>query len=193
MIHPESEHFNENIIRKAEVADIPSILKLLQENLAKNLSEEEQKDGFFHFEPTEEEMKKIVNDTGVYISLKGETLKGYFITMSKELGQTIPFEAEMIAHAEEMEYEGRAIKEYKYVLLAQICVAKEFRGGMTFNRLHLATQTMLKEQGFEIGFGEVEDKNSTSLAVHKYLTNVGTYNSQSGLKWHILVADLRKD
>ncbi|MES3005850.1 MAG: hypothetical protein V4664_02790 [Patescibacteria group bacterium] len=193
MYNPEKHNHKEIIIRKAEALDVPLILDLLTKNLARNLSEEEKKDGFFHFEPTYEELLKIINDTGVYLSLRGEELKGYFITMSKELAQTIPFEAEMLANAERMLYEGKPLSEYNYVVLAQICVAKEFRGGMTFNRLHLATQSILKEQGFEIGFGEIEDTNSTSLAVHSYLTDVGTYIASSGLKWHIMVSDLRKD
>jgi hypothetical protein len=85
-------------------------------------------------------------------------------------------------NAEEMVYEDKKVSEYNYVVLAQICVAKEYRKGMTFNKLHLATQKMLKEQGFEIGVGEIEDSNQNSLAVDSYLTDIGIYTAKSGLK-----------
>lgn len=193
MYNPEKHDFKEDIFRKAEAIDAPVILDLLTKNLLRNLSEEEKKDGFFHFEPTNEEMVNIINDTGIYLSLKGEKLKGYFMTMSRELAQTIPFEAEMIMNAEAMMHEGKPISEYNYVVLAQICIAKEFRGGMTFNQLHVAAQSALKEKGFEICFGEIEDTNKKSLKVHGFMTDIGTYVALSGLTWHIMVSDFRKD
>lgn len=193
MYAPEKQNFKEDILRKAEVVDIPIILDLLRKNLAKNLSEEEKKDGFLFYEPNDEEIKKILNDTGIYLSLRGEELKGYLMTMSKELAKSIPFEAELIEKADKMFYDGKELSEYNYAVLAQICIAKEFRRGMTFNKLHVATGTMLKEQGYEMGVGEVADTNNMSLSVHKYLADVGTYIASSGLKWHILVSDLRKD
>lgn len=193
MAGQESINSNENIIRKAEVMDVPIIQELLKKNLFKNLNEDERKDGYFFYEPTDEELIKIINDTGIYLSLSGDELKGYFMTMSKELAKTIPFEAEMLDHAEEMIFNNEQIKDYKYFVMAQLCVAKEYRGGTTFHKLHLNTRSAMKDRGFEIGVGEIEDGNELSLAVHRNLTDVGTYKASSGLKWHIMVADLSKD
>jgi len=193
MYNPEKVNEKESIIRRAEIIDIPLIFDLLKKNLHKNLTEDERKEGFVFYEPTDEEMVKIINDTGVYLSLRGTELKGYFITMSKDLAETITFEAELLKNADKMVYDGKSLAEYNYALLAQIVIAKEYRGGMTFYRLHLVTQSMLKDQGFELGVGEVADNNSKSLAVHSYLTDVGTYTAESGTKWHILVSDLRND
>ena len=183
----------EDVIRKAEIVDAPKILDLLRINLAKNLSEDEKKGGFLYFEPTSEELERIINDTGIYLSMRGDDLKGYFITMSKELAKDIPFEAEFIKNAEKMSYDGKSIEEHNYAILAQICIAKEYRQGVTFHRLHLMTQSALKNQGFEIGIGEIEDKNDVSLSVHRNYTDAGTYTASSGLLWHVIVVDLRKD
>ena len=194
MHNPEKYKSEENIYRKAEIMDKPIILDLLRRNLFKNLSEEErEKEGFIIYEPTDEEFVKIVKDTGIYLSFRGNEFKEYFITMSKGLARTIPLQAEFIANADKMSYEGKPLAEYNYALIAQIVVAKEFRGGMTFNKLHIGTQSMLKEQGYELGVGEVADINKKSLAVHGYLTDIGIYTAKSGFKWHVVVADLRKD
>jgi hypothetical protein len=125
--------------------------------------------------------------------LKGSVLKGYFITISKELALTIPFEAEFIKNAERMFFKDKLISEYNYALLAQLLVAKEFRGGMTFHRLHDETESSLNEQGYELAIGEIVDHNETSLAVHRYFTDVGTYVAESGMKWHVMVLDLNED
>lgn len=192
MHNPEKPSEKESIYRRAEIIDAPLILGLLVKNLAKNLPEDEKKNGLY-YEPTEEELIKIINGTGVYLSLIGTELKGYFITMSRELAQTIPFEAELLTKAANMIYDGKTIEEYNYAVLAQICIAKEYRGSMTFHRLHLGTQSMLRDQGYEIGLGEISDKNSKSLAVHSNNTEVGTYIAESGLKWHVVVVELRED
>jgi hypothetical protein len=183
----------ENIFRRAEMIDIPIIKKLLEENLGKNLSEEEKKDGFVTFEPTENELSELINDTGIFINLKGNELKGYLITASKELSKNIPFFNEMIENMESIEYDGKKIGDYNYGLLAQINIAKKYRGGTTFFRLHTYAQTALNEQGFELGIGEIADTNEKSLAVHRNLSDIGTYTAKDGLVWHVVVADLRED
>ena len=190
MQSPEKINITETIYRRAELIDKPLILDLLRKNLAKNLPDDEKKFGLY-YEPSDDEFKKIIDDSGVFLCLKGEELKGYFITMSTELAKTIPFEAELVYKASDMVYDGKRIDEYKYALLAQICIAKEYRRGMTFHRLYLGTQSMLREQGYEIGVGEISDQNSVSLAVHRNNTEVGTYTASSGIKWHVTVVELR--
>jgi hypothetical protein len=111
--------------------------------------------------------------------------------MSTELAKTIPFEAELVYKASDMVYDEKRIDEYKYAILAQICIAKEYRRGLTFHRLHLETRSKLREQGYEIGVGEISDQNSVSLAVHRNNTEVGTYIASSGIKWHVIVVELR--
>lgn len=192
MFNPEEIPEPKTILRRAEMVDAPLILDLLSKNLAKNLPENERKDGLF-YEPTKEEFEKIINDTGIYLCLRDTVLKGYFITMSKELAQTIPFEAEFVNIAEKMFYKDKPISEYNYVVLAQLLVEKEFRGGMTFHRLWTEIESALKIQGFELGVGEIADHNLTSRAVHAYLTDAGTYTAESGIKWHIMVKNLKAD
>ena len=64
------------IIRKAEVSDGPAILELLTKNLYKNLSPEDRGGGFVIFEPTAQELEKIINDVGIILSFSGNELEG---------------------------------------------------------------------------------------------------------------------
>jgi predicted GNAT superfamily acetyltransferase len=190
----ESPKTSEEITRKAEVIDVPIILNLLRENLGQYLPEDsKKKEGFLSFNPTEAELAEIINDTGVVINMKGNELKGYFITLSKDLARKSSFWNEMLDNAESMDYEGKKIGDYNYALIGQICVAKAFRGGMTFNRLYYTTSSMLKEKGYEVAIGEIASDNAKSLAVHSFLTEIGTYESNSGIKWHVMILDLSKD
>lgn len=191
MFNPEKPSQEKTVIRKAEMADISSIRNLLENNLGEMLTEEQKKDGFVTWNPSDEEMSEIINDTGIVLSMVGENLKGYAITMSREVGHRNPFFSEMLESAEKMEFEGRPLSEYRYVVFAQICIDKMFRGGMTFHRLHVTTQNMLKEQGFEMWVGEIADSNKKSLAVHSTYEDVGIYKAANGIEWHIIVGDLR--
>jgi hypothetical protein len=82
-------------IRKAEMPDIPLILKLVQENLGENLTEEERDDGFIVWNPSESELAEIIDISGIFLSMAGEKLTGYLITMTKNLGLRSPFFSEM--------------------------------------------------------------------------------------------------
>ncbi len=193
MFNPEKPIQEKTIIRRAELMDIPLIRNLLQNNLGEMLTEEQKKDGFVTWNPSDDEMAEIINDTGIVLSMVGQNLKGYAITMSREVGCRNPFFSEMLKSAENMEFEKKPLSEYRYVVFAQICIDKMFRGGMTFHRLHSTTQNMLKEQGFEIWVGEIADSNKKSLAVHSTYTDVGIYRATNGIEWHIIVGDLRDE
>ena len=160
--------------------------------ILENETNEEKKEGFLTWNPSEEELEKIINDSGIYISVKGEKLRGYLITMSKERGRENPFFSEMLSYSEKMEFEGRTIADYNYVIFAQICIAKEFRGGMTFSKLHFTAQSSLKDQ-YDIWIGEIADTNTMSLKVHSNYTDAGVYDSKDGVTWHVFVGDLRDD
>lgn len=125
--------------------------------------------------------------------MKGSELKGYFITLSKELASKSPFWEEMLSSAQNIQYEGKKVKDYNYALIGQICVEKSFRGGITFSKLYSTTATMLREIGYEIAIGEIAGDNSKSLAVHSFLKEIGVYKSISGQEWHIVILDLMKD
>lgn len=189
----ESMPTEKTITRRAESFDIPSILNLLVKNLGTNLSAEEKKEGFVTWRPPEEELVEIIKGTGVIVSVIGSKLKGYAITMSKEAGSKNPFFGEMLGYAEKMIYKGKPLSEYKSAIFAQICIEKEYRNGTTFAQLHSRTHEMLKDQGFEIFIAEVADSNQKSLNVHSMYTDVGTYNSANGEKWHVIVGDLRDE
>ncbi len=177
------------IIRKAEVSDGPAILELLTKNLYKNLSPEDRGGGFVIFEPTAQELEKIINDVGIILSFSGNELEGYLMVMSKKLALTFAFEKELLTYAEQLKYQGKFISEYNYILLAQICIAKEARGKGTLKQLHQAMRIMLKDKGYEIGIGEIADTNSKSLGVHGFMIEVGTYTDSSRIKWHVVIAD----
>jgi len=173
--------------------DIPQILKLVQENLGENLTEEEKEGGFITWNPSESELAEIIDSSGIFLSMIGKKLKGYVITMTRDIGLRNPFFSEMLSYAEDMQFDGKYLSEYKYIIFAQVCIGKEFRGGMTFSRLYSTSQSMSKDQGFDVFIGEIADKNKKSLAVHSNYADAGTYKSSNGMVWHVIVGDLRND
>jgi hypothetical protein len=92
-----------------------------------------------------------------------------------------------------MMFDGKKIEDYKYGVLAQLCISENFRGTpMVFLRLHQATHSMLKDAGCELAIGGVWEGNTASMRAHQFLQDIGTYVSSSGKRWHIFVADLRQ-
>jgi L-amino acid N-acyltransferase YncA len=188
----ESADNKEPNIRLAEEKDVPQILEILRQNLAENLSLDQKIEGFLYYEPTVPELKQIINDVGILVATDGDEIMGYLMTMSRELAESIPFECELIEKLGEMKYDGKDLNKYRYVVLAQICIAKKYRGGMTFARLHAMKDELMKQKGYELGIAEIADQNVKSLTVHSFFTEVGTYLSSSGVLWHVVVQDFRR-
>ena len=188
----ESVDNKEPSIRLAEVGDAPQILDILKQNLAVNLSSDESKEGFLYYEPTIPELERIINDVGILIATDGDEIKGYLMTMSRELASGIPFMCEMIDESAKMKYQGKDLNEYRYAILAQICISKKYRGGRIFARLHAMKDKLMKQKGYELGIAEIADQNVKSLTVHSFFTEVGTYLSSSGVLWHVVVQDFRR-
>jgi hypothetical protein len=179
-------------IRLAEVGDAPQILDILRQNLAVNLSLEDKQERFLYYEPTISELEQTINDVGILVATDGDEIKGYLIIMSRELASDIPFMREMIEKSGEMKYDGKDLNEYRYAVLAQTCIAKEYRGGMTFARLHAMKNEIMKQKGYELGIAEIADQNLKSRSVHSFFTEIGTYLSSSDVLWHVVVQDFRK-
>ena len=188
----ENKEKTNDVVRRAVAADAPFILKLLRENSVQNLKKEELKDGFVIYNPTLDELLKVIADTGVFVCFEKQVLKGYFMSMSRELAETIPFENELLQNSADLKYDNKQIKNYKHAIYAQICIAKEYRGGQIFKKLHVAAEQSLVVQGYELGIAEIAEENIKSKSVHGFMPEIGTYESKSGIHWHIHVRDLRK-
>ncbi len=184
----------ETEIRLATIEDIDQILALQERNLDKNLTpKEKESGGFIMMETSPELLAKIITNEGLPIARSKGKIVGYYMPMSPEQAKESGFFDKLLSSVEALEFKGKPIAQYKFAVLAQICIDKNFRGQTILPALY---ETLTKKLGlkYEIGIGEINDENKRSLRANiekNGLTDIGTIEDDNGI-WHIAVKELQK-
>lgn len=146
--------------------DLQGILDLQQLNLKKVISEEEFKqEGFVTVEHDLEVLKKMNSPYPHIIAKSGEKVVGYALAMLQETRAFVPVLDPMFDKIDELSFEGKLLKESKYLTMGQICIAKDFRGQGIFYQLY----DFYKKQfalDFDYVVTEISERNKRSLRAH---------------------------
>jgi ribosomal protein S18 acetylase RimI-like enzyme len=174
-------------------SDLSDIAGLQQENLARNVSEEErQQQGFVSVETTPELLQEIAEQEGIIIARAGEKVVGYLMPMSVEHGKQIPLLDPFIGRFKHIQFEGKPLDEYRYCILGQACVAKNYRGRGILEKLYQELETRLADK-YDLGVSEIGANNPRSLRAHlgKIGLKVAERYSAEGRDWFIVILDFR--
>ena len=83
--------------RKAGAADIEGILELQQQNLIRNLSESEKKDGFLSVEFTHEQFVMMNDESGIIVCKDNEIIRGYLCTSTTKFNTAFALPSAMLS------------------------------------------------------------------------------------------------
>lgn len=162
--------------------ELKQILALQQENLRKNIStEEREKEGFVSVEHTLEQLKVLNDACGHIIAVENDRVIGYTLCMHPKFADAIEMLRPMFVEIEK-------IRETRmdYLVMGQICVAKNYRGKGIFRNLYLTMKEKLPK-GFETIITEVDAKNIRSLNAHRAVGFELLKAYRSGDKeWHLI-------
>ena len=141
--------------------ELHEILSLQEANLPENLSEEEKiTEGFVTVKHTFsllKEMNEVCKHT--IATIEGKVI-GYALSMDYSFGDKIPILKPMLNEID-------AIVEHKnsYIIMGQICIAKDYRGNGVFRGLYQAMKRFIPTYTKIIT--KVDAKNKHSIAAHK--------------------------
>ena len=142
--------------------DYNKILELQRQNLPYKLSNKEAKQqGFVTLEHNVELLKKICGHHAHVIALDERKIIGYALVMVKEYSSEIPLLISMFNQINKIS----SIDPESYVVMGQICIAKEYRGMGIFKGLY--EKLKLELQGhFRQIITEVATSNVRSIGAH---------------------------
>ena len=163
--------------------ELLKILKLQQENLFKNISEEEKlAEGFVTVEHTFDLLKEM-NGIFPHIIAKSETgeIAGYALCMHPKFGDKIEVLKPMFTILNSI-----IPKDEKYIVMGQICVSKNYRRKGVFKGLYNAMKKHVASE-FDLIITEVDAKNSRSLQAHFSVgfVELSSYHS-GGQDWKVI-------
>ena len=134
-------------ITLANKDDLNSIIHLQQANLIKNIStEEKEKNGFVSVETEFDLLKEIADEEGITIAKDQNNIVGYLMPMTVEHGKRVPLFDPFIKRFENITFEGKSLNKYKYCILGQVCIDKEYRGKGILEKLYQELKNRLSNK-----------------------------------------------
>ena len=162
--------------------EIQQIINLQQQNLPKNLSEQEKKEqGFLTVEHTFDllwEMNSVFPHT---LATDNGKVIGYTLSMSPEFAEDIDILRSMFAEIKKY-VDGKG-----FIVMGQICIAKTHRGQGIFKGLYYHMRAFTQKK-FNTIITEVDVKNERSMNAHKAVGfEEFSRHSSDGRIWSLII------
>jgi len=171
--------------------DIEAILALQKANLKENVSKEEaEEQGFVTCNHTFEVLK-IMNHPHPHIIAKhNEELIGYALVMMKDHSDKVPEIVSMFNEINKLKWNGKILKEQNYVIMGQICIAKNYRGKGVFSNLYQTMFNALKAH-FSCLITDIATSNKHSVRAHQKVgfKSISTFKDDLQ-EWVLVLKDL---
>lgn len=147
--------------------DLEGILKLQKSNLRQSLDPEEiQSQGFVTVDHSYDLLKKL-NDVEQHVIAKDQDkVIGYVLAMTKSSKFEVPVLFPMFEALETVLYKNKKVSAYNYIIVGQVCVAKEYRGQGIFDNCYATYRKFYKDK-YDFAITEIAKTNNRSLNAHK--------------------------
>ena len=176
-------------------ADIQGILALQQANLRKNISVTVQIDqGFVTVEHDPNVLTRMNQAAPSVIAKDGDTVVGYALTMLPEFGADVPELLPLFNLIDTLTYHGKALRDYAWYVMGQVCVADGYRGQRVFDRLYEHHRAVYSDR-YQLLITDISANNIRSLRAHArvgFETLHAFYDPTIGETWVVVAWDLRK-
>ncbi len=181
------------IKRVSDIEELVGIQKLQQANLRRNLEiSEAEAQGFVLAEYTFEFLESMHKASPSVIAKNGEEVVGYALVSLPAIRHQHDLLGDLFDTIDKTTYGHGLLKEAKYVVVGQLCVAKEFRGIGMVQQLYQFFKNELKKD-FDYCITDVAEDNPRSLKAHQKtgFQIVDTLH-YGGVRWDIVLWDWTK-
>lgn len=171
--------------------DLLQILDLQKRNLAQSLTPEEiDQEGFVTVHHSFEGLKKMNGYEQSVIAKEGGMVVAYLLAMTQQSKYDIPILAPMFEVFNQVLYQGKKISEFNYLVVGQVCVAKEFRGKGVLDECYREYKRRFGKK-YDFAITEIAQKNGRSMKAHERIgfKIIHQYRESNGVDWNIVVWD----
>lgn len=153
--------------RVTTVEELHQILKLQKQNLRGTIDIAEEKDqGFVTVNHTLEILQQMHQLEPSVIVKDNDTLAGFALVMPRECSELIPELRSMFNGLDKLVYKDKPLSGYRFYVMGQVCIAKEYRGKGIFDMLYEKHRTELQDQ-YDFVITEVATRNTRSMRAHE--------------------------
>jgi len=175
--------------------DLSGILALQKINLSESLTKEEIKSqGFVTVVHNYDQLKKL-NDIEKFIIAKDKNkIIAYLLAMTEQSKSELPVLIPMFDTFNSILFKGKIIASYNYIVVGQVCVAKQYRGQGILDNCYTTYKNHFKGK-YDFTITEIDAKNMRSLNAHKRIgfTEIYRYFSSDNTEWCIVLWNWQKE
>jgi GNAT superfamily N-acetyltransferase len=175
------------------VKDLEGIITLQKKNLRADLTVEEiEQQGFVTVSHKLDDLEKMHHHEPNIIAKDGEKVIAYVLGMTEQSKNDIPRLVEMYESFDHIQYHGKSVAEYQYIVVGQVCVDKDYRGKGLFDQCYQTYKNFFEDK-FEFAITEIATINLRSMKAHERIgfKTIDTYTDQMSTEWNVVVWDWR--
>lgn len=176
----------------ASTPELEQILELQQRNLIQNINEMEmQTQGFVTMIHDLNVLQQMHDLAPSIIAKDGENVIGYALVMLRECRELFPPLEPMFQNFDRLEYKYKPLNEYKFYVMGQVCIDKQYRRTGLFDQLYKKHKEIYGDQ-FDFIMTEVSTRNLRSLRAHERVgfQTLNTYQDELD-EWSVILWDWR--
>lgn len=174
-------------------SELEGILQLQRQNLRRHLTAEEAADqGFLTAEYDMEYLHQMHRVHRSVIAVDGDKLAGYALVVERSVGSGHPLLEDLLAEVDRLQYRNRPLWSSAYVVVGQLCVARDYRGVGLVPQLYHRFRESLQGQ-YDYAITDVSRANRRSLKAHLKVgfQVIHTFPFEEG-EWDIVLWDWTK-
>jgi predicted GNAT superfamily acetyltransferase len=171
--------------------DLLEILDLQSQNLLQSLTKDEsQSQGFVTVSHTLEDLKKL-NDYEQHLIIKDDDkIIGYLLAMTKNSKNDIPVLVPMFEIFNKIFYKDKLVSAYNYLVVGQVCIAKDYRGRGLLDEIYTAFKQRFKEK-YDLAITGIALSNQRSINAHKRIGffEIHRYTDLNKVEWSVVILE----
>ncbi len=171
--------------------DLMGIMELQKSNLPVHLTQEEmQREGFVTVVHRFDDLKQM-NDIEQHVIAKDNgTVVAYLLAMTSKSKYAIPILVPMFNLFDEVDYKGKKVSGYHYIVVGQVCVSKAYRGQGILDKCYEAYKSKFGKD-YDFAITEIATSNQRSIHAHKRIgfEEIYRYVAPDKVEWSIVVWD----
>jgi GNAT superfamily N-acetyltransferase len=169
--------------------ELQGISQLLQDNLGSNLSaEEKSKEGFLTVVYTLDDLKRMHATEPGIIAKDQDKVIAYVLAMTVSFKTGFPILEPLFELFGKIEYKGKMISDYNYMVVGQTCIDKKYRGKGVLQKMYAAFVNRFRLK-YDFAITEIATKNLRSRHAHEKIgfQTVHEYFAPDGVGWSIVL------
>ena len=169
--------------------DLRGIIDLQRRNLPVNLSAEEiASQGFVTVVHDLDVLRKMHAIEPSVIARDKGTVVAYLLAMTAQSKMDVPVLIPMFELFDSLQFRGRSLSSFNYLVVGQVCVDKAYRGQGILDACYKHYQQCFSGK-YDLAITEIASSNLRSLKAHRRVgfQTIHEYSAPDGERWCIVL------